>query len=112
VLRQVVTATWAAPKDVDPKGRSLRRVTEREALDAIMILGASPQATPEVRAVALNHVSQLKTRLAAIHDADAVTEAHLRQAQRDITKYLENPTAYAPKSFALPQPPGAPIGIR
>ena len=112
VLRQVMAATWTAPRDADAKARSLRRVTQRAALDAIMILGASPQATPEVRAVALNEVSRLKTTLTGMHDADAVTEAHFRQAQRDITKYLENPTAYAPKSFALPQPPGAPIGSR
>ena len=42
--------------------------------------------------------------------ADEMTRAHFHQAQRDITKYLENPTAYQPKSAALPQPPGAPIG--
>jgi hypothetical protein len=110
VLRAVIAATWSAPRDADARLRALRRVSQRGAVDAIMILGASPQSTPEVRAVAINQLAKLKATLAAASDPDAVTEAHIRQAQRDITKYLENPTAYAPKSSALPQPPGAPIG--
>ena len=110
VLRAVNAATWGAPRDADPRSRALRRVSQRAALDAMMLLGASPQSTPEVRAVAINQLARLKTTLQAASDPDGVTEAHLRQAQRDITKYLENPAAYAPKSSALPQPPGAPIG--
>jgi Met-zincin len=90
VLKAVVTATWGAPRDADARERSLRRVTSRVALDAIMLLGASPQSTPEVRAVALDELARLKGMLAA----------------------RVNPGAYAPKSSALPQPPGAPIGER
>ena len=112
VLRAVIATTWGAPRDLDARSRALRRVSQRAALDAVMILGASPQSTPEVRAVAINQLAKLKTTLLAASDPDAVSEAHLRQAQRDITKYLENPTAFAPKSSALPQPPGAPIGER
>ena len=92
--------------------RSLRRVSQRAALDAMMILGASPQATPEVRAVTLQTLAQLRATLSGRTSQDEVMTAHIRQAERDITKYLESPTAYAPKSFALPQPPGAPIGGR
>jgi hypothetical protein len=87
-------------------------VAQRAALDAMMILGASPQATPEVRAVTLQTLAALRGTLPARTSQDEVMNAHVRQAERDITKYLENPTAYAPKSFALPQPPGAPIGER
>jgi hypothetical protein len=112
VLKAVVNATWGAPRDADARARSLRRVTSRVALDAIMLLGASPQSTPEVRAVALDELARLKTSLAARVDGDPMGDALARQAGRDITKYLDNPTAYAPKSSALPQPPGAPIGER
>jgi hypothetical protein len=112
VLKAVVTATWGAPRDADARERSLRRVTSRVALDAIMLLGASPQSTPEVRAVALDELARLKGTLAARVNQDAMSDALARQAARDITKYLENPAAYAPKSSALPQPPGAPIGAR
>lgn len=110
VLRAVLDATWNAPPDTTPLARSLRRVVQREALDAMMILGASPQATPEVRAVTLHTLVSLKASLAARGASDEVSNALVHQAQRDITKYLENPTAYQPKSSALPQPPGAPIG--
>jgi len=112
VLHAVLEATWNAPPDPTPLARSLRRVSQREALEALMILGASPQATPDVRAVTLQTLATLKTSLAARTPADEVTNAHIRQAQRDITKYLDNPAAYQPKSSALPQPPGAPIGER
>jgi hypothetical protein len=110
VLHAVLAATWNAPPDATPAARSLRRVAQREALEAMMILGASPRATPEVRAVTLQTLASLKTRLAGRAAVDDVTNAHVQQAQRDIAKYLENPTAYQPKSSALPQPPGAPIG--
>jgi hypothetical protein len=110
VLRTVLDATWHAPADAAASARSLRRVAQRAALDAMMILGASPQATPEVRAVTLQTLTQLRAALSGRTSQDEVMTAHLRQAERDITKYLENPAAYAPKSFALPQPPGAPIG--
>jgi hypothetical protein len=110
VLRAVLDATWNAPADTTPLARSLRRVTQREALEAMMILGASSQATPDVRAVTVQTLSALKTSLATRASSDELTNAHLHQAQRDITKYLENPAAYQPKSSALPQPPGAPIG--
>ena len=113
VLAAVNDATWGAPRDADTRARSLRRVTQRVALDAMMILGASPQATPEVRAITLNRLARLRERLAgsaAAPSNDEATEAHIRQAARDIAKYLDNPVAYAPKPSALPQPPGAPIG--
>jgi hypothetical protein len=110
VLKSVVAATWDAPRDADAKSRSLRRVTQRAALDAMMLVGASAQATPDVRAAVLDELARLRTSLGNRTDPDGVSAAHIRQAHRDLTKYLENPAAYAPKSSALPQPPGAPIG--
>jgi uncharacterized protein DUF4953/uncharacterized protein DUF5117 len=110
VLHAVLDATWNAPRDSTAAARSLRRVTQRETLEAMMILGANPHATPEVRAVTLQTLATLKASLASRAGADEVTSAHIHQAQRDITKYLENPSEYKPKSSALPQPAGAPIG--
>jgi hypothetical protein len=110
VLRAVLDATWNAAADPTPAARSLRRVAQRAALEAMMILGASPQATPEVRAVTLQSLTGLRDGLKGTAIRDDMAGAHTRQAERDITKYLENPAAYAPKSSALPQPPGAPLG--
>lgn len=113
VLKAVTQATWTSSDRGDtPMTRSLRRVAEREALDAMMILAADPDVTPEVRAITLQHLIGLQSAIAGRHDADPAAEAHLRQAERDLTRYLQNPTAYAPKPYAPRQPAGAPIGLR
>ena len=121
LLNQVMQATWGAPRDAQPGDRSLRRVTQRTALDALMMMGGDASATPDVRAVVLDRLDKLRAELASRHDEDAVTEAHYRQAERDIARYLENPTENAPRSVipawgrrprsGYPQPPGAPLGF-
>jgi hypothetical protein len=95
-----------APADSTPMHRSLRRVVQREASDAMMILGAHPDATPEVKAIAQAALDGIRSRVQNSQDD------HLRLLARDITRYLDNPVAYAPKSSAPPQPPGAPLGGR
>ncbi len=120
VLQSVLRATWSAPRPASAMQRSLRRVTERAALDAMMILGGHAEVTPDVRAVVLQEVARLGQSLSSRKDDDAVTEAHLRQAERDITRYLQNPTANAPKAVApgwgerprsrYPLNPGPPLG--
>jgi hypothetical protein len=120
VLETIRKNTWDAPRDPQPRERSLRRVTQSVALDALRILGASAKTTPEARALVLQELEKLKQSLSARHDSDPVGEAHLRQAERDIARYLEDPAAHAPKSAApewgrgprsrYPLPPGAPLG--
>jgi hypothetical protein len=100
--------------------RSLRRVTERVALDAMMILGASEETSPEARAYILDQIAKLGESLGARKDENPLTEAHYRQAARDIAQYLENPKERAPKSAMpswggrprsrYPLPPGPPLG--
>jgi hypothetical protein len=121
VIRAVFDRTWGAPRDADARHRSLRRVTQRVALDAMMILGAYRDATPEVRAVVLDRLAQLEADLlVGPDDEDAVTAAHQRQAARDIARYLEDPSAHAPESVSpgwgsrprsrYPLHPGPPLG--
>jgi hypothetical protein len=53
-------------------------------------------------------------------DDNPITDAHYRQAERDIAHYLENPKERAPKSAMpswggrprsrFPLPPGPPLG--
>lgn len=109
VINKLLEATWSAPRDSTPMMRSLRRVTRQVALDELMILGGNAKSAPETRAVVLEQIIQLKSKISGMHDPDAVNEASLRQAERDITRYLVNPAANAPKSAALPQPAGAPL---
>jgi hypothetical protein len=120
LLDRIEQATWDAPRDAAATDRSLRRVSQRVALDAMMALGGHPQVTPEVRAVVLDHLERLRGRLGSKHDEDPVTEAHYRQAERDIARYLQNPAANAPKTVLpawgarprsrYPLPPGPPLG--
>jgi hypothetical protein len=120
IIDAVLDNTWRAPRDAQPLERSLRRVTQRVALDAMMILGAVPNATPEVRAVVMDQIARLKDEIAGMTDPDPVTAAHLRQAVRDIERYMEDPEEVAPKSAGpdwggaprsrFPLPPGPPLG--
>jgi hypothetical protein len=120
VVQQMLAATWRAPRDADPKHRSLRRVTQRVALDSMMILGGSDEASPEARAYILDQLTRLAAEIAKMSDADPITAAHYQQSARDITRYLENPKANAPRSASaawggrprsrFPLPPGPPLG--
>ena len=120
VVQTMLNATWKAPRDTDQRHRSLRRVTQRVALDSMMILGGSDDASPESRAYILDQVLELGRELAKRDDPDPVTAAHYRQSARDIERYLENPKANAPRSASaawggrprsrFPLPPGPPLG--
>jgi hypothetical protein len=120
VIQQVLQATWNGQRPSSTVHRSLRRVAERAALDAMMILGGHADVTPEVRAVVLQELGKLGQSMASRKDEDAVGEAHYRQAERDIARYLQNPSANAPRVVApgwgerprsrYPLNPGPPLG--
>jgi hypothetical protein len=78
----------------------------------MMMLGGSANATPEVRAVVLQRIARLGEQLQGKTDADVVATAVYAQSREDIRRFLTNPTANVPRSSALPQPPGAPIGMK
>jgi hypothetical protein len=115
----VMSHSWNASRDAEPRWRSLRRVTQRVALDSMMVLGASPKTSPEVRSYVLDRLAGLGKDLDKRRDSDPMTQAHYRQAARDIARYLENPAANAPKSASppwgerprsrFPLPPGPPL---
>lgn len=120
VVQAMLAHTWNAPRDADPRMRSLRRVTQRVALDSLMILGGNAETTPEVRAYVLDQIARLGEALKSRTDEDPLTDAHYRQAVRDIARYLTNPAQNAPKSASpawggrprsrYPLHPGPPLG--
>ncbi|MEZ5286431.1 MAG: zinc-dependent metalloprotease [Vicinamibacterales bacterium] len=120
VVDAILTNTWRAAPDADAKMRSLRRVSERVALDAMMILGANDDTTPEARAYILDQIAALGTSLGSRTGSNPLDAAHYRQAARDIEHYLADPKAHAPKSAMpdwggrprsrYPLPPGPPLG--
>lgn len=120
VVDAVLARTWRSPADADPRMRSLRRVTERVALDSMMILGGHADTSPEARAYVLDQIARLGESLGSRTGGSPLDEAHYRQASRDIARYLENPAEHAPKSAMpawggrprsrYPLPPGPPLG--
>jgi hypothetical protein len=120
VVDAVLARTWRATPDADPKMRSLRRVAERVALDSLMILGGHADTTPEARAYVLDQLAKLAESLRSRKDENPLAEAHYRQTERDIARYLTDPGANAPKSALppwggrprsrYPLPPGPPLG--
>jgi hypothetical protein len=61
-----------------------------------------------VKAVVMAEVVSLHGKIAGMKDPDPVTEAHLRQMERDLNRFTQNPTA-APRRSAPPAPVMAPI---
>jgi hypothetical protein len=87
--------------------RSMQRQTQRVFIDAVMTLGATPASTPDVKAVVMASIANIRTTVAGLKDADAVNEASLRQMERDLTRYAQNPTV--PKKSSATPPIMAPI---
>lgn len=120
VVDAILTRTWRAAPDADARARALRRVTERVALDAMMILGADEDTSPEARAFVLDQIARLGESLGSRKGDTPLADAHYRQAARDIARYLEDPAEHAPPSAMptwgarprsrYPLPPGPPLG--
>jgi Met-zincin/Domain of unknown function (DUF5117) len=119
VIDAMLARTWRAAPPGEPRHRSLRRVTDRVALDSLMMLGAHTDTSPDVRAYVLDQIAKLGETLRTRKDENPLTEAHYRQTERDIVRYLDNPAANAPKSVLAwggrprsryPLPPGPPLG--
>lgn len=87
--------------------RSMQRQTQRVFVDAVMTLGASPTATPDVKAVVMASVASIKSQVAGLKDSNPVNEASFRQIERDLTRYAQNPTM--PKKSSATPPIMAPI---
>jgi hypothetical protein len=107
-------AVWDAPPESAPRRAALRRVAERVVLDALLDLGAHPQAAPEVRAQVLRRLQTFLPRLDAAWrrpEADAATKAHAFAAWKDVSEFLERPEARRARPLLPPTPPGRPIGL-
>jgi hypothetical protein len=87
--------------------RSLQRQTQRVFLDDVMTLGAGPTSTPDVKAVVMASLANIRTQVAGMKDPDPVNEASLRQMERDLTRYAQNPTV--PRKSSATPPIMAPI---
>jgi hypothetical protein len=110
LVARLVLATWGAPPDASPRRAALRRIAQREVLDAMMDLAARPESAAEVRAAVHARLARLKAELRGRHSTDAATEAHLRLAEGDLAEFLEKPEVRKARPQRPAAPPGRPIG--
>ncbi len=108
VLTALTTATWNAPATANRRHGALRRSTQRAALDGMLDLAGSRDATPEVRAITELHLQRLRERLVATPVLSSEERAHRAAARRDIELYLEGRDDRArrprPEAIRLPWP--------
>jgi len=109
-LGRLVQSTWGARADGSERLAGLRRVAQRETLDAMMDLAARAETAPEVRAVVFARLERLRSELRARTPADPAAAAHVRQAVRDLSDFLEKPETRKPRARRIEAPPGRPIG--
>jgi hypothetical protein len=106
VIETVSKKVWDGP--AQGANKSLQRQTQRVFVDSLMILGANPNSTADVKAVVMAELTALRAKVAEKKDTDPVTDASFRQIERDIARFLQNPTS-APKRSSPPPPIMAPI---
>ncbi|OYW83784.1 MAG: hypothetical protein B7Z20_12065, partial [Sphingobium sp. 32-64-5] len=120
MVETVLANSWNAKADASVRDQALRRVSQRVALESMMILGGKTDGSPDARAYILDTLARLGESLKTRKSGDALTAAFYRQSARDIEKYLEDPVTNAPKSATsewgdrprsrFPLPPGPPLG--
>ena len=110
VLARLVASTWGAAPDPAPRLAAMRRVAQRGVLDGLLDLAARADLAPEVRAAASARLRSLERELRTRRSADPAAEAHIRQAERDIVEFFEQPETRKTRPRRIPPPPGRPIG--
>jgi hypothetical protein len=115
----VLAHTWKVTPGANSQQRALLRVSQDVTLQSMMILGGSRDTAPEAKDYVLDQLARLADELSARKDSDPLTGAFYRQSARQITRYLNNPEANAPKTATpewgkgprsrFPLPPGPPL---
>ncbi len=101
VVSAMVTAAFSEAAKT-PAERDLAGVVQTELADRLMVLAVNPDATPEVRAVALAGVREVQSAAKKVAARGPVIE----QIDHEIVLFLQNPEQNTPKL----KPSGAPAG--
>ncbi|HEX9759901.1 MAG TPA: zinc-dependent metalloprotease, partial [Candidatus Acidoferrales bacterium] len=108
VVDRLLNATWKAQRGAGLDGE-IRRAVDMVVLYRLMALAANTRISPQVRAVAMYKLDELRQWLAGARAGDESQRAHVAFAAMQIELFLKDP-----KEPNLPQPPslpdGAPIG--
>ena len=104
VVSALVAAAFSdAAKTVTERG--LAGVVQTEIAERLMILAANSEATPEVRAVALAGVREVK----GVLKKNATRGPLIEQLEDQIILFLQNPEQNTPKLKSSGTPPGPPV---
>jgi hypothetical protein len=101
LVQTLLANTWHAQAERDPALAALLRVTQGVTLDAMMMLAASADTSPDARNYLLVQLAELEEALEDRSDRDPMTAAHYLQSARNIDRFLDNPTANVPASVLL-----------
>ncbi len=102
----ILNATWKAPTPRDRWDAAVARAAQRVALDRLIDLAESPRASSDARATAGSKLRDLALHLDSRSVQVGVELAHVEEALRRITAFLQRPHP----EFKSPKPPSAPPG--
>ena len=102
----LLNATWKAPRPRDQWDSAVARAVQRVVLDRLLDLGESPRTSSDARASAGSKLRDLALHLDSRSVQVGVELAHVEEALRRITAFLERPHP----EFKSPSPPSAPAG--
>ncbi|HZS09534.1 MAG TPA: zinc-dependent metalloprotease [Blastocatellia bacterium] len=108
VIDAIINAAWKAPAPQGAYHKAIQQSVQSLSVKKLIDLAGDETASPLVRAEASGALRSLNAMLKAIAGADA----HRRQTQEDIERFLNRPDAVRQPTRPLPTPPGDPIGGR
>jgi hypothetical protein len=111
MLDQLWTVTWKSQPG-NANLAAVERAVDDVALTDVMELASNPSASPEVRAMALAKLQELRGWAAsqAVQAKGEETKAHLQFAVAQIRKFETDPAQVLKPGEPLKVPPGSPIG--
>ena len=104
IVSALVAAAFSDAAKTAPE-RGLAGVVQTEIAERLMILAANSEATPEVRAVALAGVHEVK----GVLKKNATRGPMIEQLEDEIILFLQNPEQNTPKLKSSGAPPGPPV---
>jgi len=110
MLALLISSTFDAKPDASERLASLRRVAQRQVVDALLDLAARQDVPSSVRSSVWSRIVRLRRSLAARRLSDGPPEAHRALLERDLTEFLEKPETRRVRPKKLEVPPGRPIG--
>ncbi len=110
-LDQLWTMTWKSQPG-NANSAAIQRAVDDVALTDVMELASNPSASPEVRAMALAKLEELRAWAAspAAQVQGEEAKAHLQFAVAQIRKFETDPAQVLKPGEPLKVPPGSPIG--